>query len=383
MDDWKSCSHAAGGSLAGSLTVDLDAVVANWRLLAGRAPGAVCAAVVKADAYGLGALPVASSLAQAGCRHFFVAHLEEGVALRSVLDAQATIYVLHGVADAATGECAQLGIIPVLNSLAQIDAWARQAKALNLALPAMLQVDSGMSRLGLAPAEVAQLAASPARMAGIDLRCVMSHLACAEVGDHPANRLQLAAFGAARRHWPNARASFANSSGIFLGPDFHFDLLRPGAALYGVAPVEGKPNPMRPVVSLRGRVLQTRTVPAGTPVGYGWRWSAALEPTRLATIAVGYADGWLRSLTGRGHVYWHGHALPLVGTVSMDTVVIDASSLPDDALVDDPWVELLGREQGVDDAARAAGTIAYEILTSLGARYRRRYVGANSQKETS
>jgi alanine racemase len=369
-------------SLAGRLTIDLDAVVANWRLLASMAPNATCAAVVKADAYGLGAVPVATALVHAGCRQFFVAHLEEGLALRAAIEDAAQILVLHGIAEGAEAECAHAGLIPVLNSLRQIDAWANRAQALGHPLAAILQVDSGMSRLGLAQGDVAKLLARPERMAGIDLKYVMSHLACAEVTDHPANRAQLATFTALRGHWPKIPASFANSSGIFLGPAFHFDLLRPGAALYGVAPVAGKPNPMRPVVSLRGRVVQTREVPAGTGVGYGLRWSAPAH-SRLATVTVGYADGWLRSLTGRGHVHWHGMSLPLVGTVSMDTVVADVTGIPEGALADDPWVELLGPQQDVDAAARTAGTIGYEILTSLGARYRRRYLGSTSHKEIS
>jgi alanine racemase len=356
------------------LTIDLAAIGANYRLLCDRLAGAECAAVVKADAYGLGAARVAQSLARLGCRHFFVAHLQEGLVLRPVVPAEAEIFVLNGLMPGAEAACLDARLVPVLNSLAQVDAWTALGRRRGRALPAILQVDSGMARLGLAPAEVEVLARDPARLGGIALRAVMSHLACADEPDHPANRAQLQAFEALRRRLPPAPASFANSSGIFLGPDYHFDLARPGAALYGVAPVPGRPNPLHAVVRLDARVIQTRAIGAGDAVGYGHAFRAA-APTRIATLGVGYADGWLRSMGSRGRAYVGDRALPIAGRVSMDSLTLDISALPADMLAPGDFVELIGPHQTVDDVAAAAGTIGYEILTSLGGRYVRRYLG--------
>ena len=361
------------GAAGAVLTIDLAALVANYRFLRDRLVGADCAAVVKADAYGLGAARVAAALFQAGCRHFFVAHLQEGIDLRAAVPADAEIFVLNGLMPGAEALCLEARLTPVLNSLAQIDGWTGLSRRVGRALPAILQVDSGMARLGLSPAEVDRLALEPARLGGIDLKAVMSHLACADEPDHPANRAQLAQFEAQRRRLPPAPASFANSSGIFLGADYHFDLARPGAALYGVAPVPGAPNPMRAVVRLDARVIQTREIAAGDAVGYGYAFTAS-APTRIATLSVGYADGWLRSVGRAGIAYIGDRALPIAGRVSMDSLTLDISTLPADMLKPGDFVELLGPHQRIDDVAAAAGTIGYEILTSLGGRYRRRYL---------
>jgi len=361
------------GAAGAVLTIDLAALVANYRFLRDRLVGADCAAVVKADAYGLGAARVAAALFRDGCRQFFVAHLGEGVDLRAALPDEAEIFVLNGLMPGAEALCLEARLTPVLNSLAQIDGWTGLSRRVGRALPAILQVDSGMARLGLSPAEVDRLVQDPARLGGIGLRAVMSHLACADEPDHPANQAQLAQFEAQRRRLPPAPASFANSSGIFLGADYHFDLARPGAALYGVAPVPGAPNPMRAVVRLDARVIQTREIAAGDAVGYGYAFTAS-APTRIATLSVGYADGWLRSVGRAGIAYVGDRALPIAGRVSMDSLTLDISTLPADMLKPGDFVELLGPHQRVDDVAAAAGTIGYEILTSLGGRYQRRYL---------
>jgi alanine racemase len=365
--------QADPGAAGAILTIDLGALTDNYRLLRDRLSGADCAAVVKADAYGLGAARVAATLSRAGCRHFFVAHLQEGMALRETLPADAEIFVLNGLMPGAEAACREARLTPVLNSLSQIDGWTALGRRRGQALPAILQVDSGMARLGLSPAEVDRLVRDPARLDGVALRAVMSHLACADEPDHPANRAQLAMFEAQRRRLPPAPASFANSSGIFLGTDYHFDLARPGAALYGVAPVPGAPNPMRAVVRLDARVIQTREIAAGHAVGYGHAFTAA-GPMRIATLSVGYADGWLRSVGRTGFAYVGDRALPIAGRVSMDSLTLDITALPADMLKPGDFVELLGAHQSIDDVAAAAGTIGYEILTSLGGRYRRRYI---------
>lgn len=364
-----SINQANAGAL---LTIDLEAICHNWAALKARLSGVACAAVVKADAYGLGARQVAPALYRAGCRHFFVAHLGEGLDLRPVLPANASIYVLHGVPPGAQAECAAHGLMPVLNSRQQIDAWRAEAARLARRLPAIVQVDSGMARLGLSAPELQQLSRDPSAFEGIAVAYVMSHLACADEPDHPANAAQLANFLAARRLLPRAPATFANSSGIFLGPAFHFDLVRPGAALYGVAPVPGQKNPLQPVVRLQGKVIQIRTVDAGAAVGYGMSWVAP-GSSRIATVSVGYADGYLRSLSATGSAWLGPVELPLVGRVSMDTITINVSALPDDALGAGTLVDLLSPQHGVDELAARAGTIGYEVLTSLGHRYQRCY----------
>lgn len=355
------------------LHVDLGAIVENWRLLKAQTGGrADCAAVLKADAYGLGAVAVAGALSAAGCRRFFVAHLDEGITLRPHLPAEADLFVLHGVPPGAESACAAHGLIPVLNSLQQIIDWSAQAHMRGLTLPAALQVDSGMSRLGLSPCELSDLIASPDLLTGIDVKIIMSHLACADEPGHPMNAAQLASFRAARAHFPMAAACFSNSSGVFLGPDYHFDLLRPGAALYGVNPTPHAKNPMRPVVRLSGKIMQTRRIAANTPVGYGASHVTRRE-TCIATVSVGYADGFLRCLGGKAVGHIGRHALPVIGRVSMDTITLDATSLPEDLLFPGCLVDLIGPETPVDALAAAAGTIGYEILTSLGARYHRQY----------
>ena len=365
----------AEGGAGALLTIDLDAVAANYRRLQARLTGAACGAAIKADAYGLGALRVGPALARAGCRDFFVAHLDEGVALRPCLPG-ATIHVLNGVLPGEEAAFAAHGLIPVLNSLPQLDRWARWAREHGI-LPAALHIDTGMSRLGLEESDLDTLANDPGRLKGIDLQLVLSHLACAEEPDNPMNAAQRTAFEHARRRLPDARASLVNSSGIFLGPDYQFDLARPGAALYGVNPTLGRPNPMLPVVRLEGRIIQVRDIDRPRTVGYG-----AAHPIRrrskIATVAIGYADGYLRSLSGRGKCRLAGLEVPIVGRVSMDLITVDITDVPADQAVEGTVVEAIGPEHTVDDVAEIAGTNGYEILTSLGPRYRRRYIGAGA-----
>lgn len=361
-----------GEQSAGALlSIDLDAIAANYRYLRVKAGSASCGAVVKADAYGLGAAMVAPVLFAAGCRHFFVAHLEEALTLRRVVSREAAIYIMHGVFAGGEAECVANNLIPVSNSPAQLARWADQARAIERFLPAVLQIDTGMARFGFAPAEL-RTAREPLRQ--LTLAFSMSHLACADAPDDPANAAQRVRFDAARAELPTALATLAASSGIFLGPDFHYDLVRPGAALYGVAPVPGTVNSLRSVIRLDAKIVQLRNVPAGTPIGYG-HTARTPGPARLATIAVGYADGYLRAGSNQGAAWFGDTALPLMGRISMDSIVLDASLLPDGALKEGDMVELIGPHRTVDAVAADAGTIGYEILTSLGRRYHRLYLG--------
>ncbi|WP_208278200.1 alanine racemase [Massilia oculi] len=373
MSDQASCARA--GAI---LTIDLDAVRANYRLLRERgrtkAAQAACAAVLKADAYGLGMDKVAQALVREGCRSFFVAHLDEGIRLRQLVPEDCSIHVMHGAMPGAARDCLLHDLVPVLNDPGQVAEWRALARGLGRDLPAALQVDTGMSRMGMAPLDLDRLRQDPDWLRGIDLRLVMSHLACADEPAHPLNERQRQRFEEVRALFPGMPASLANSSGVFLGGAWHFDLLRPGCALYGINPQPGHANPLAQAVSLAARVVQLRTVAAGDIVGYGARYVAPGE-RRIATIAIGYADGWLRALTGRSQAFVDGVAVPFAGTVSMDSITLDVTGIPEPRIAPGRTVDLLCPQQTVDDVASQAGTIGYEVLTRLGARFHRRYVG--------
>jgi alanine racemase len=344
------------------LTVDLDAIVANWRALdALSGPSVETAAVVKADAYGLGAAAVGPALARAGVRSFFVALAEEGASLREALGPGPAIHVFAGLMPGDAELVRAFDLVPCLDSPAQLGDFARSLPG----RPCALQLDSGMNRLGLEPAELAAAAGLLPRLAPM---LAISHLACADEPAHPMNAAQAAAFTAAAAALPDVRLSLAATGGILLGPDFHYGLTRPGIGLYGGLPFAAA----RPVVALALPVVQVREVAPGEAVGYGAVWTAP-RPSRIATVAAGYADGLPRALGGRGLALYAGKArCPLVGRISMDLITVDVSDLPEvpDAL------EILNEFQTIDTLAAAAGTIGYEILTSLGARYDRVYKGS-------
>jgi alanine racemase len=343
------------------LTIDLDAVAANWAALARRSGRAEAAATVKADAYGLGAGPVARKLATAGARSFFVALADEGLAVRQAVGAVPRIYVFSGHMPGDAQVLRNLGLIPVLNSAEQL---VRHLEALP-GHPFAIQLDTGMNRLGMEPREWAAVR-DLALQAGPAL--ILSHLACADEPDHLMNAQQLEEFQAMTADCACPR-SLAATGGILLGPAFAFDLTRPGIGLYGGAPFAQA----QPVVRLEVPVIQTRIVDPGESVGYAAAW-VATRPTRVATVAAGYADGILRSLSGRGTLWAGDVACPILGRVSMDLIGADISALE----TDPEALDLLGPAQGVDALAEAAGTIGYEILTGLGARYRRKYLGGNA-----
>jgi alanine racemase len=351
------------------LTIDLPAIVANWRSLRTKHSSGATGAVVKADGYGLGARPVAAALAAAGCRHFFVATPDEALALRDTIP-DVPLVVLGGLFAGAEQDFAAHRIIPALGSLAEIDSWARLARRLDRPLPALLHFDTGMSRLGLDKRECAILAEDHDRLAGVNVRFVMSHLVSAENPADPLNAIQRDRFNTGRARLPATPASLVNSAGIFLGETFGFDLARPGSALYGINPTPGRPNPMQPVVRLTARVLSVRDIPAGATVGYSASWTAP-RASRIATVGVGYADGWHRSHSNAGAAYFDGHPVPLVGRVSMDLTTFDVTDQP--AVQPGTRLEFLGPHRLVDDAAHDAGTIGYEVLTALGRRFHRVY----------
>jgi alanine racemase len=323
--------------------------------------------VVKANGYGLGAAPVARALSAAGCARFFVATLDEGIALREALGPTPEIAVFNGPMPGAATEFTAARLTPVLNDPGQIEAWAA-LRPENRPRP-LVHVDTGMSRLGLSAAEFAECMT---QIEKIDAAGLISHLACADTPAHTLNTAQRKRFIAARQRLPHLKASLAASSGIFLGPKYHLDEVRPGAALYGVNPLPGSANPMRPVIRLAARIIQLRKIDRGEAVGYGAA-HVMDKPGMLATAAIGYADGWPRSLSHRGCGWLAGKRVPLLGRMSMDLTTFDVSDAPQSELYPGNMIELIGTYYGVDDAAADAGTIGYEILTALGARYHRVY----------
>jgi alanine racemase len=360
----------------GILAIDLGALAENWRLLAARSEGAQCAAVIKADGYGIGLEAAMRTLLAAGCKTFFVANVAEGERARAI-SGEAIVYVLEGLAPGAAQRLAQSDLRPTLSSLAEIEEWAALGKLVGRQLEAALHFDTGMNRLGLAPEEAAE-AATAAR--GVSVTLVMSHFVCSQWPEHACNARQIADFEKARAHFPGVAASLCNSSGIFLPSRPHLDLTRPGYALYGGNPLPHAENPMRPVVRLDARILATRAVAPGQTVGYDASWTAA-RPSRLATIGVGYADGVPAAASngpGRrpAEAIVGGVRCPFVGRVSMDFVALDVTDAPPEATPRGALVELLGETIGVDELARRSGTIGYEILTRLGRRFARRYAGA-------
>lgn len=352
--------------------IDLSALCDNYRLLAAQSPAASCAAVVKANAYGLGAEPVAKALHGAGCLHFFTASIAEGVALRQVLP-EVSIGVFYGIAsDEDAALAVAYDLIPCLNDRGQIVRWQQEARKQERALPADLHVDTGMSRLGVAIADAEALADDRRLLDGIALQRVMSHLACAASPDHPLNGQQQERFAAIHARFAGVPASLANSSGIFLGQEYHFDMLRPGAALYGINPTPDADNPMRTVVTVRAPILQLRVLEQAETVGYGATYLAP-EGSRLAAVAGGYADGLVRAMGNRAQAWVNGHKVPLAGIVSMDVTVLDVSALPEGEVRVGDWVEFIGQHMPVDVVAAKAGTIGYELFTSIGSRVVRHY----------
>lgn len=360
--------HNAAG---GILTINLAALKHNYQVIAERIAPTRAAAVVKANAYGLGAAKVAPAFYEAGCRDFFTAHLSEAVDIKPYLPDDATLYVLNGLQRGTEEICAALNIIPVLNSLEQLENWSNLSKSKGQKLPAILQIDTGMSRLGLSHAELDILANNLSLLEAIDLRFIISHLASGDEPENAANARQLTAMNEALARLPKAPVAFSNSGGCFLDDAYHFDLARPGVALYGVGP-SSDDNPIVPVLTLDARVIQVRTVEKGTPVGYGGTYIAPSD-MRVATIAVGYADGWFRCLSSKGSVYYGDVRLPIIGRVSMDSITVDVSALDEGTLTLSSLVELIGAHQSLEDVAADCETIPYEILTSLGDRYARIY----------
>jgi alanine racemase len=353
------------------LSVRLPAVASNYRLCRRLAGPAAVAGVVKADAYGLGMAPVARTLERAGCDSFFVARIEEGVALRPIVP-EARIFVLDGVRTDSMAALLAHRLTPVLNSLDEIARWQRAAREAHTTYDAAIHLDTGMNRLGLPAAELSRLAAEAnTRLAHLRLVLAMSHLACADDASAKMNSRQLSAFREALAMLPPAPASLASTGGILLGKDYAFDLVRPGIGLYGGNPHAATENPFAVAAVLSGRILQIRRVDKGESVGYGATYVAARDVT-LATVALGYADGLMRAIGNRGEGAIAGHRVAVAGRVSMDLVTLDVSDVPGATVGAN--VEFFGDAISLEEIAAAAGTANYEILTGIGARVPRHYV---------
>lgn len=350
-----------------TLEVDLNALTHNYKLLRSKSRKNNCAAVVKANAYGLGVAGVAPALYESGCRTFFVATLEEAVELKKIFAAHRmkpeAVYVFHGVRKGQKNDFLAHDIIPVINDYGQFRYWHNSG-------PYALHVDTGMSRLGFNMEEIKDIEPTA------NLQLVLSHLACANEKNNPKNKEQLSLFKKVLAHFPRTPASLANSSGIFLGKDYHFDLLRPGCSLYGISPNTSLPNPMKNIVNLSAPVLQYRTAEKRQTVGYGAS-ATVRKGTVLATVELGYADGFLRLLSNKAHGYVGDMRVPLIGRVSMDMLIFDVSEVPARLRTPDMRITLIGRQQPVDILAKAARTIGYEVFTRIGARVKRVYSEKN------
>lgn len=380
--------HDAFASAGLRLTVDLGALVENWRDMARRSGRARTAAVVKADAYGLGIEDVGEALYLAGARDFFVATAEEGATLR-LYAPDARIFVLSGIWPGMERLFFENDLVPVIASEEQLTFWMSVLSDYG-DYPCALQVDTGFNRLGLPMEDALALADDVSRPASFAPVLVMSHLACGDDPSNPMNRRQLEAFRKVSAAFEGIEASLANSAGIFLGPDYHFDLTRPGIATYGAEAVPGMANPMRPVAIAEARIIQTRSVKAGETVGYGGTLQLARD-SRLAIVSAGYADGYMRSLSSNGvplrqtgiaggHGFIAGRKVPVAGRITMDLTIFDVTDLPENLVRAGDYIELFGSNIPVDEAARAAGTIGYEMLTSLGLRHERRYIAEEAEE---
>lgn len=361
-------------ALSGELTIDLAALMRNYKTLdAMSVPSCETAVSVKADAYGLGARDVVSALSEAGARRFFVATLDEAITVRSVLP-HADIHILNGFMNDARDVYREYNLSPVLNSLSEIELYRSFARDCGEALPAIIHFDTGMNRLGLVSDEAQILCDDLSLIDGIDLQFVMSHFSSSEEENNPINTEQYKRFQEISLYFKGVKQSLCNSGGVFLPQEYHLDMTRPGIALYGGCAVSKMKKVIQPVVSLSAPILQIHSVKKGEHAGYN-ETHCFDNNGHVAIISIGYADGVLRSLANNGALYWRGHKLPIRGRVSMDLLICDLSAVPaqDYPTVGD-MVEVIGEHQTIDDLATDAGTTAYEILTSLGARYKRSYL---------
>ena len=360
------------------LEINIDLIADNYRLLKRELRGAECAATLKADAYGIGLAQVAKALVKTGCRTFFVATIDEGIELRAHLHKEkVTIAVLGGLLARCENIFEENNLMPVLNNLEQLRQWKNFNTSKDRKSPSMVHVDTGMNRLGLTSKEFEYVVNNPCELEGVEPKLLLSHLACADQPGHEMNQKQLSIFRSAKNKISNMRFSLANSGGIFLGQPYHFDMVRPGIALYGSHPDPTTFNPLNQVIKLYGRVLQIRNAKTGSTVGYNAS-HLLKKKTLIATVGLGYADGYIRSLGDNSHAFFKGAKLPIIGPISMDYITVDISSIKTDTIKIGDLIEFIGDNFTLDDIAKVAKTVPHEILSNLGKRHQRSYFASNS-----
>lgn len=362
-------------SAVGRLNIDLGAVRENYRLIKRKVhEECIVSAVVKADAYGLGAKQISKVTYDEGCRHYFVSTPREGITLRKYLSADASIYILNGYYGRYSSLYLEHNLTPVIGSFQEIDSYIAFGKAAAKKLPTALNFNTGMNRLGFGDQGTAKLLAQMHLLKNIDVQIIMSHFASADDPDSTLTALQYKRFMEIAKYFPSAKKSLANSFGTFADDKYHLDMIRPGMAFYGLNPTPRQNNPMHSAVTLKVPIIRTRYVDKGEIVGYNETYQFT-KNTTIATVSAGYADGIFRTLSNQGSMYWKGISCPIRGRVSMDLITVDLCHIP---LKERPkagdFLEIIGSHQSVDTLAAAANTIGYEILTSLGERYRRKYI---------
>lgn len=356
-----------------TLEIDLARIRANYRIISKICKTSEIASVVKANSYGLGADAIAPALQMENCQSFFVTSVDEGISLRKVLGQKSNIFVFNGVFSNDVEEFRNSNLIPVLNSLKQVEIWQEFASLKKEVLPCTIHVDTGMNRLGMIDTEMQHIIDKPDLLVGLELQYIISHLSASEIVDDPYNLQQLKKFKHYLKYFPKVKASLANSSSIFLGKEYHFDLIRPGAALYGINPLGNTfKNPMHNPIRLTAPIIQLQELPPESYIGYNMTFKT--NSNRLiATLPLGYADGYPRAFSNCGVVVIDSHSAPVVGRVSMDSITVDVTELPPNKIFLGQQAEIIGNYCTLDKIANIINTIGYEILTLLGSRYKRVY----------
>jgi alanine racemase len=355
------------------IEINLSALNANYNFIKSfLTNNTKVAAVIKANAYGLGAKEILESLSETDCKDYCFAYVSEALSLKDKLHGY-NVYIFNGITHEDTIECAINNYIPIIGNFYQLEIWKQTASKLEKKLPAILHVDTGMGRLGFSETQLHKIISNPELIEGIEFQYLMSHLACADERDHPLNKIQLGLIQKYSSYFPNLPITFANSAGILLSPNYHFSMVRPGCALYGINPNNDLSNPMKQVVTIKAQVLQIREIENDQNISYGGRYTAR-KGQRIAVLAFGYADGYIRIQTNNAFGYFKGYRIPIISTITMDLVMADITSIPEQLINEMDYVELMGENITVDEVAKYAKTIGYEVLTRLSNRIKRVYI---------
>jgi alanine racemase len=358
--------------ITGVLEISTRSILQNYRTLQTHVPKSICAAVLKADAYGFGIKEIAPLLYQNGCRHYFVAHIDEGLFLRNILK-DASIFVLSGILPETEEFFIQSSLIPILTDFGMVEKWVAASKKHGQKLPCGLHMDTGMHRSGFDQSDVTKLLESFHLIDSLEVTCVMSHLVSSHAANDPLNNQQKNLFDQFRQHFPHVKASLADTGGIYLDPSFHYDIVRPGKGLFGLFSPPSSATPLIPCLKVLGRILQIRSAHKGDSVGYGATHILDRD-SKLATLGVGFADGYDRRLSNQAFVEIQDFQAPVVGRISMDYTVVDVTDVPESLCYVGGWVELVNETITLDTLAHLTGTISREFSTGFGKRFHRIYV---------